>query len=261
MLDRRRQRDRRAAARPRRAVLRHLLVLQLRRRIPPERVLPAESGRRCRDRLHRRLWQRASSCRRPVATPVTFIGCCDLGFEMQALQALRTRPRQRRPVVHVHVRAHRRLPVRLRQHRRTPRPPTRPPSPKGPTPSTRTSVAPTSPSCRLSNEGGLIVDERRRLRRVRRREATSTTTSPCASTGATTCGTIVRRRSQRRSSQEGDIITSRRRSRSPTSPVRSSATPRPSSRPRWTTMYALDRERRPRRAKFGEIAGEAYGGE
>ena len=57
----RRQRDRRSARRSRRAVPRHLLVLQLWRRLPREPRSRPEPGRRLGDQLHGRVCHRASA--------------------------------------------------------------------------------------------------------------------------------------------------------------------------------------------------------
>ncbi len=65
----------------------HLLVLQLRRRLPGEPGPRPEHRRRRRDQLHRRLRDRPAAAGAAAATRSSFIGCCDLGFEKQAYLA------------------------------------------------------------------------------------------------------------------------------------------------------------------------------
>ena len=149
------------------AVPRHLLVLQLRRRLPGEPGPRPEHRRRRRDQLHRRLRdgpQAAGDGRRRRSS---FIGCCDLGFEKQAYMAFELGLQGGRPVVH-DARTCRPATSRSTSTTRpTPPPRCRPRSTTAPTPSTRTSAAPTGPSCRPPTRHGVDHDERRVVEGVR----------------------------------------------------------------------------------------------
>ena len=109
-------RDRRAAARPDRQVPRHLLVLQLRRRLPGQPRPGPEPRRRWRDRLHGRLRNRpeAEGEGRRLGGHHRLLRP---RLREAGVHVVRARPQGRRSVVHADLRAFRRLPVRLRQHR------------------------------------------------------------------------------------------------------------------------------------------------
>ena len=189
-------------------------------------------------------------CRTPTKTKVAIIGCCDLGFEKEALPGVRARSPGRRPGVHVDVHPDRRLQRRRRRDRGV------------------------QPGRRRGRRRGLPVPRwlargRRGARQRGRRHhdvapvrptcasaATSTTRSPSSSTPATTSTTIFDADPRRRGSPRARPRVHRRRVRRRRRQVlrrhagaggRDGRGPAPRSPP-----ASFDEQ-------FGEIKAEAYG--
>ena len=89
-------RDRRAAAGAHRGVPGHLLVLQLRRRLPREPRSGPEHRQRCRDRLHRRLRNRVCCCRTAAASRPRSSGAATSAS--RSSRTWRTRPACKRSI-------------------------------------------------------------------------------------------------------------------------------------------------------------------